>query len=205
MRRARTRDIGGGMTNGRLLVQRFRVAGCRGWGGLEGAASTSAVYADLLGSCSMGRVCAVQLEPSPNCSPAKAGAQSGSPPSRGNKVCSSKASEMRILYHLPGGGRGPVGTSEVMARNVLHYRPPTGPRPSPGWCWTGVYRDRKCCSPAEAGIQGYGRCAAWFLGSRFRGRTGKGSTPTENRSDRRRYNFALQRNVAAPPGVQRPC
>ncbi len=37
-----------------------------------------------------------------------------------------------LLEHLPGGGRGPVGTSEITARNADHNRPPTGPRPSPG-------------------------------------------------------------------------
>ncbi len=37
-----------------------------------------------------------------------------------------------ILKHFPGGGRGPVGTSKITARNADHNRPPTGPRPSPG-------------------------------------------------------------------------
>jgi len=34
--------------------------------------------------------------------------------------------------HPPGGGRGPIGTSEITARNANHNRPPIGPRPSPG-------------------------------------------------------------------------
>ena len=34
--------------------------------------------------------------------------------------------------HLPGEGRGPVGTSDVTPRNGHHDRPPIGPRPSPG-------------------------------------------------------------------------
>jgi len=37
-----------------------------------------------------------------------------------------------ILAHLPGEGRGPVGTSGITARNADQIRPPTGPRPSPG-------------------------------------------------------------------------
>ncbi|RZL75948.1 MAG: threonylcarbamoyl-AMP synthase [Sphingomonas sp.] len=42
------------------------------------------------------------------------------------------------LQHPPGEGRGPVGTSEVTARNADHNRPPTGPRPSPGGSAGGV-------------------------------------------------------------------
>ncbi len=34
--------------------------------------------------------------------------------------------------HLPGEGRGPIGTSDVTERGVHHDRPPIGPRPSPG-------------------------------------------------------------------------
>ncbi|MES3055572.1 L-threonylcarbamoyladenylate synthase [Sphingomonas faeni] len=37
-----------------------------------------------------------------------------------------------IAKHLPGGGRGPVGTSDVTVRSADHSRSPTGPRPSPG-------------------------------------------------------------------------
>jgi tRNA threonylcarbamoyl adenosine modification protein (Sua5/YciO/YrdC/YwlC family) len=37
-----------------------------------------------------------------------------------------------LLDHLPGGGRGPDGTSDVMEGDADHGRPPTGPRPSPG-------------------------------------------------------------------------
>lgn len=37
-----------------------------------------------------------------------------------------------VLQHLPGEGRGPIGTSDVTARDVHHDRPPIGPRPSPG-------------------------------------------------------------------------
>ncbi len=36
------------------------------------------------------------------------------------------------LRHLPGGGRGPVGTSDVTGHDVRHDRLPIGPRPSPG-------------------------------------------------------------------------
>ncbi|BCA63363.1 translation factor Sua5 [Sphingomonas sp. HMP9] len=46
-------------------------------------------------------------------------------------------SEM-IALHLPGDGRGPIGTSDVTGRDVHHGRPPTGPRPSPGGCENGV-------------------------------------------------------------------
>ncbi|WP_380788065.1 L-threonylcarbamoyladenylate synthase [Sphingomonas sp. R86521] len=37
-----------------------------------------------------------------------------------------------LAMRFPGGGRGPVGTSDVTARNADHDRPSTGPRPSPG-------------------------------------------------------------------------
>ena len=40
-----------------------------------------------------------------------------------------------IVTHLhfpPGGGRGPIGTSDVTGHDVRHDRPPIGPRPSPG-------------------------------------------------------------------------
>ncbi|MGU3389275.1 L-threonylcarbamoyladenylate synthase [Sphingomonas sp. M1A8_2b] len=36
------------------------------------------------------------------------------------------------LQHLPGEGRGPIGTSDVTERDLRHDRPPIGPRPSPG-------------------------------------------------------------------------
>ncbi|MES2422610.1 MAG: L-threonylcarbamoyladenylate synthase [Pseudomonadota bacterium] len=36
------------------------------------------------------------------------------------------------LQHLPGEGRGPIGTSDVTERDLHHDRPPIGPRPSPG-------------------------------------------------------------------------
>ncbi len=36
------------------------------------------------------------------------------------------------LQHLPGEGRAPVGTSDVIERNADHDLPPIGPRPSPG-------------------------------------------------------------------------
>ena len=38
----------------------------------------------------------------------------------------------QYLEHPPGGGRGPVGTSDMTGRSVHHDRSPTGPRPSPG-------------------------------------------------------------------------
>jgi tRNA threonylcarbamoyl adenosine modification protein (Sua5/YciO/YrdC/YwlC family) len=34
--------------------------------------------------------------------------------------------------HLPGKGRGPIGTSDVTGHSGRHNRPPIGPRPSPG-------------------------------------------------------------------------
>ncbi len=37
-----------------------------------------------------------------------------------------------LLEHLPGEGRGPIGTSDVTERDLHHNRPPIGPRPSPG-------------------------------------------------------------------------
>ncbi len=37
-----------------------------------------------------------------------------------------------LRQHLPGEGRGPIGTSPVMERGADHDRPPIGPRPSPG-------------------------------------------------------------------------
>ncbi|MEG3083979.1 L-threonylcarbamoyladenylate synthase [Sphingomonas sp. PB2P12] len=37
-----------------------------------------------------------------------------------------------IAKHLPGGGRGPIGASELTERDADHDRPPIGPRPSPG-------------------------------------------------------------------------
>ena len=37
-----------------------------------------------------------------------------------------------IAKHLPGEGRGPIGTSDVAERDLPHDRPPIGPRPSPG-------------------------------------------------------------------------
>ncbi len=43
-----------------------------------------------------------------------------------------------LLQHPPGEGRGPVGTSEVTARNADHNRPPIGPRPPPGGSAGGV-------------------------------------------------------------------
>jgi tRNA threonylcarbamoyl adenosine modification protein (Sua5/YciO/YrdC/YwlC family) len=39
---------------------------------------------------------------------------------------------LQNVKHFPGEGRGPVGTSDVTARNADHDRPPSGPRPSPG-------------------------------------------------------------------------
>lgn len=44
----------------------------------------------------------------------------------------------QYLEHLPGGGRGPIGTSDLMGRDVRHDRPPIGPRPSPGGIGSGV-------------------------------------------------------------------
>ncbi|RMB51554.1 translation factor SUA5 [Sphingomonas sp. PP-CE-3A-406] len=38
----------------------------------------------------------------------------------------------QYLEHLPGGGRGPIGTSDIIKRDADHDSPPTGPRPSPG-------------------------------------------------------------------------
>ena len=40
--------------------------------------------------------------------------------------------------HPPGEGRGPIGTSEITARNANHNRPPIGPRLSPGGSDGGV-------------------------------------------------------------------
>ena len=37
-----------------------------------------------------------------------------------------------VAKHLPGEGRGPIGTSDMTARDIRHDRPPIGPRPSPG-------------------------------------------------------------------------
>ncbi len=37
-----------------------------------------------------------------------------------------------LLNHLPGEGRGPIGTSDVTGHSADHGRPPIGPRPSPG-------------------------------------------------------------------------
>ncbi|MDQ0838884.1 L-threonylcarbamoyladenylate synthase [Sphingomonas faeni] len=37
-----------------------------------------------------------------------------------------------ITKHLPGEGRGPIGTSDVTGHSGHHDRPPIGPRPSPG-------------------------------------------------------------------------
>ncbi|WP_380783281.1 L-threonylcarbamoyladenylate synthase [Sphingomonas sp. R86520] len=36
------------------------------------------------------------------------------------------------LQHLPGEGRGPIGTSDVTGNGLRHDLPPIGPRPSPG-------------------------------------------------------------------------
>ena len=40
--------------------------------------------------------------------------------------------------YLPGGGRGPIGTSDVTGHDLPHDRPPIGPRPSPGGSEDGV-------------------------------------------------------------------
>ena len=42
------------------------------------------------------------------------------------------------LSHLPGEGRGPIGTSDITERNADHDHPPIGPRPSPGGIARGV-------------------------------------------------------------------
>ncbi len=38
----------------------------------------------------------------------------------------------QYLAPPPGGGRGPIGTSDVTGHDLRHDRPPIGPRPSPG-------------------------------------------------------------------------
>ncbi|PTW46915.1 translation factor SUA5 [Sphingomonas faeni] len=44
----------------------------------------------------------------------------------------------QYLEHPPGGGRGPIGTSDVTGQDLRHDRPPIGPRPSPGGIESGV-------------------------------------------------------------------
>jgi tRNA threonylcarbamoyl adenosine modification protein (Sua5/YciO/YrdC/YwlC family) len=44
----------------------------------------------------------------------------------------------QYLEHPPGGGRGPIGTSDVTGHDLRHDRPSIGPRPSPGGIGSGV-------------------------------------------------------------------
>ena len=44
----------------------------------------------------------------------------------------------QYLEPPPGGGRGPIGTSDVTGHDLRHDRPPIGPRPSPGGIGSGV-------------------------------------------------------------------
>ena len=72
----------------------------------------------------------------PPCSPAKAGAQTGSPPSRGNMV--EARCPLSITTPAEAGAQLGDGDDDVYRFVTLAF--PIGPRPSPGWrsCLDGV-------------------------------------------------------------------
>ena len=179
------------MANGRLLVQRFCVARCRRRGGLEGVWGAKRCV-DVVGYypiAGVGRRDRGRTGPSFS-PPWKGGAGGGSarschwrsvtrkpihplplPSREGRRFPKVGRRRMSLRpshpgYSHPGGGRGPVGTSDATGRSVDHCRPPTGPRPSPGWGWWGWWGWRgwwgwwgchvvhpKRRSPAKAGAQ----------------------------------------------------
>ena len=122
------------------------------------------MIADRPPPCSKVRAPALPISARP-CSPAKAGAQTGSPPSRGNNsrfVC--RAQPPRFFPSTPAKAGAQLGDGGNAGQHVVTTTSPPGPRPPPGRCDRCDLHDAICrystgcpqgdgTTPAKAGAQ----------------------------------------------------